>query len=80
LTVLNIEAGKVRRQMEDSKGHICREWRHLGEAVKSGAYLKGKDLDQAIWNLGIVLGRTFHETLATPEDFDESVESTRAPW
>ncbi len=78
LTFLNIEAGKVRRQIEDRPGHVRREWRALKAVVENGARLKGNDLDQAVWNLSIILGRTFLETRATYDYLEKSRQESGA--
>jgi hypothetical protein len=78
LTFLNIEAGKVMRQIEDRPGHVCQEWRRLEETVTSGVRLRGKDLDQALWNLSIILGRTYHETRLTYEYLEKSRQDSGA--
>lgn len=65
LTFLNIEATKIRDQMCDPRGHLTTEWRILEETIKKEKQLNGSDLDRAIWNLSMILGRTYHETLDT---------------
>lgn len=65
LTFLNIEAGKISSQMKSESGNITRQWRELEETVKKDRELEGSELDRAIWNLSIILGRTYHETRQT---------------
>lgn len=67
LTFLNNEAGKISRQIEDGEGNVCPEWRTLEKNVREGAQFEGEDLDKAIWNLSMILGRTYQETRATYE-------------
>ncbi len=61
LTFLNIEAQKIHRQICNKEGGTCTEWHDLERAVEQRS-LEGAELDQAIWNLSIILGRTYRET------------------
>lgn len=71
LTFLNVEARKIRNQMTDESGSETVEWRKLEEDIaKSG--LKGKDLDQAVWNLSKILGRTYQEVKNSYEYLEKS--------
>ncbi|NLV66930.1 MAG: hypothetical protein GXY14_04560 [Spirochaetes bacterium] len=64
LTYLNIESHKIKNQIHDESGRISQEWTTLEHHVKSGE-LQGAELDKALWNLGIILGRSFQETKDT---------------
>ncbi len=66
LTFLNIEAKKISRQACFDK-QFTGEWRALGTAVANGGSPQGEKLDKALWNLSIILGRTYKETKATYE-------------
>jgi len=66
LTFLNIEAKKISRQACSGK-QLTGEWRALGTAVANGGSPQGEKLDKALWNLSIILGRTYKETKATYE-------------
>jgi hypothetical protein len=72
LTFLNIEAGKIRRQIDDEEGSVCPEWHALEEGVRRGARFEGEELDRAVWNLSMILGRTYQETRATYEYLEKS--------
>lgn len=71
LTFLNIEAHKIKNQIIDSSGNKTAEWLILEKDVKN-ATLQGPDLDKAVWNLSIILGRTFSETRDTFQYMEES--------
>jgi len=61
LTFLNIESHKISGQIMDENGETSHEWKMLQQhamAENPG----GKELDRALWNLSIILGRTFNET------------------
>ncbi|HOP63422.1 MAG TPA: hypothetical protein PK358_10720 [Spirochaetota bacterium] len=64
LTFLNIESHKIKNQIHDENGKITAEWSVL-ESHVSGGELRGPELDRALWNLSIILGRTFQETRDT---------------
>ena len=61
LTFLNIEAQKIHRQICNKEGGTCTEWHDLEKVVRQ-RNVEGAELDQAIWNLSIILGRTYRET------------------
>ncbi|MCJ7772992.1 MAG: hypothetical protein MUP22_07655 [Desulfobacterales bacterium] len=62
VTFLSIEANKIFQQMKDRDGNTTNTWKELENVVESNAQLSGDTLDHALWNLSIILGRTFHET------------------
>ncbi len=66
LTFLTIEAKKISRQAYVDK-QFTSKWQALAEAVDIGGSLQGERLDTALWNLSIILGRTYRETKATYE-------------
>ncbi len=65
VTFLNIEAGKIFRQMKDLAGNYSREWSLLAGIIDSDKKLNGESLDKALWNLSVILGRTLQETRET---------------
>jgi len=71
LTFLNIEAHKIKNQIFDESAHKTPEWLMLEESIKAD-FLEGPELDKALWNLSIILGRTFNETRNTYEYLDHS--------
>lgn len=71
LTFLNIESQKIQQQICDKEGGTCSEWHDLGKAARGELVLEGAVLDQAIWNLSIILGRTYKETRQTYESMSK---------
>lgn len=67
LTFLVIESEKIFNQICNKEGEIRQEWTQLEEYVNNGVELSGGKLDKAIWNLSIILGRTYKETKETYE-------------
>ncbi|MGI9535827.1 MAG: DUF6909 family protein [Desulfocapsaceae bacterium] len=64
LTFLNIEAQKISRQVKSSR-EFTREWQQLNQTVHREEELEGEELDASLWNLSIILGRTYKETKET---------------
>jgi hypothetical protein len=77
ITFLNIEAQKIQQQICDKEGGTCSEWHDLGKAAHGEQELKGAVLDQAIWNLSIILGRTYQETRASYENMNKAHRGQR---
>lgn len=78
MTFLYIEAKKLYDRMKDDSGNPTKEWKELEKAVGLGGDLSGKDLDRAIWNLSILLGRPYHKTKETYDYFEKSKNKTKA--
>ena len=76
LTFLYIEARKIHARMKDEAGNITIEWNDLEKTVQrfhqSAVSLSGTELDQAIWNLSIILGRSYRETRQSYEYFEKN--------
>lgn len=70
ITFLNIEAQKIQQQICDKEGGTCPEWHDLAKAARGEIVLEGAALDQALWNLSIILGRTYRETRSTYESMN----------
>ena len=66
LSFLNIEAKKISKQAR-SADQYTNEWEALAAAVDNSGSSQGDKLDKALWNLSIILGRTYKETKATYE-------------
>ena len=78
MTFLYVEAKKVHKRMLDAEGNPAVEWKQLEKTVAKGDEISGKELDQAIWNLSVLLGRTYHETKETYEYFEKSKNEMNA--
>ncbi len=62
MTFLNIEAGKIHDRMYDDDGRTTVEWAELESVARNTDALSREGLDSAIWNLSLILGRSYHET------------------
>jgi Family of unknown function (DUF6909) len=75
ITFLHIEAEKIFQQINYKEGKVSVEWLDLEKVVTGGEELSGAALDQAIWNLSILLGRTYKETKTTYEYLEKHKKS-----
>ena len=75
LTFLEIEARKLLSQIQDHRGELSREWRQLAAIIHEEKSLDGTELDQALWDLSVILGRTFQETRAAWEYLERPSET-----
>jgi uncharacterized protein DUF6909 len=78
LTFLTIEAQKIQERMRDESGHPTVEWMALEKIVHGGPLPSGADLDQALWNLSIILGRSFRQTRAIYENLEAGRQNTNS--
>jgi hypothetical protein len=78
LTFLYIEAQNIHSIMRDQEGNLTTEWKDFEKFMKTEDELDGEQLNRAIWNLSIILGRTFHETKDTYEYFERSRKELNA--
>jgi hypothetical protein len=73
LTFLTIESQKVFERIGDKEGRTSLEWLDLERVIDQGTdTLVGASLDQAIWNLSIILGRTYRETRESYEYLEKN--------
>ncbi len=78
LTFLNIEAKKIYRRIQDDSGNTRIEWDLLEKIALSTKKLSAKGLDSAIWNLSIILGRSFHETRESFESLEKNKQNHKS--
>ena len=78
LTFLNIEADKVYNKMINRSGQKTLEWKNFEEDLSLGNSLKGERLDRAVWNLSILIGKTYHETRQVFEYLEKAKEQTNS--
>jgi len=71
LTFLNIEARNIAAK-NLTGDELTREWKELCRLVEANQDPSGEDLDQALWNLSIILGRTYRETQQTYEYLEKN--------
>lgn len=72
ITFLNIEARKIAKHMVDDQGNITFEWKDLEQTVANVDKLNSREMEKAIWNLSLILGRSYHETRATYDYFEKT--------
>ncbi len=78
MTFLNIEAKKIHKRIMDDSGNTRIEWNMLEKTVRSKEKLSKKKLDSAIWNLSIILGRSYHETRQAFESLEKNRKENKS--
>jgi len=78
LTFLYIEAKHIYSKTRDEDGKPIREWLRFEKDVHREEKLTDEDLEQAIWNLSILLGRTYHETKDTYDYLDKAKDELKS--
>ena len=78
LTFLYIEAKKIYSNVRDEEENLSQEWQRLEDHVKRGGELAGAELDKAIWDLSLILGRTYQETKETYAYMEKAREETNS--
>jgi len=74
LTFMFVEAEKIRRNSEDSKGRKLRDWYQLEEIVRLEGEGEPFHLEVAYTYLSTLLGRTYQETVAACRRFASDPE------
>lgn len=72
LTFLYIESRKIYGRMKDDSGNMTIEWKDLEQTVLNFDSLSERQLDQAIWNLSIIVGRSYHQTRQSYDYFEKN--------
>lgn len=78
LTFLYIAAHNIHSKMRDQDGNLTTEWKDFENFMETGGEPDSEHLNRALWNLSIILGRTFHETRETYEYFERSRKELNA--
>ena len=72
MTFLNIEAGKIFQKMHDEYGNARSEWLKLEAFVLQNQEITPEELDSAILNMSIILGRPYHETRESYDNLEKN--------
>ena len=78
LTFMYIEAKKIYSNVRDEEENLSQEWKRLEDHVNHGGELEGAALDKALWDLSIILGRTYQETKETYAYMQKNKEETNS--
>ena len=78
LTFMYIEAKKIYSNVRDEEENLSQEWKRLEDHVNHGGELEGALLDKALWDLSIILGRTYQETKETYAYMQKNKEETNS--
>lgn len=72
ITFLNLEARKICSRMIDEQGRPTNEWKDLEKIIARLDSLTSREVEQAIWDLSLIAGRSYHETKAAYESFEKN--------
>ncbi len=72
ITFLYAEAKKIHSRMNDDSGNRAVEWKDLEKSFINRTQIGAGDLDQAIWNLSLLLGRPYQEARETYEYLEKN--------
>ena len=78
MTFLFSEAKKIHARMKDDADDISIEWSELQHTVAHLHELNETQLDQALWNLSILLGRSYQETKKSYTYLEENRQRNRS--
>jgi hypothetical protein len=78
LTFLYIEAKHIYKKTRDETGVPIREWQQFENDLLREPDMSSTELEKAIWNLSIILGRTYHETRETYDYFQEAKDKLKS--
>ncbi len=78
MAFLNMEARKIHRRMLDDYGNPRMEWRELERVVNKQTNLSVSELDSAIWNLSLILGRPYHETREAYDSLEKNRQENQS--
>ena len=78
LTFLYSEAQKIHGRMKTENNMLTLEWRSLEKTMAAMDTLDAHQLDQALWNLSIILGRPYQETRDTYDYLENSKTEHRS--
>jgi len=72
ITFLNLEAKKIFSRMTDELGRTPNEWKDLEKIMPHIESLTSVEVEQAIWDLSLIVGRSYHETKTAYESFEKN--------
>jgi hypothetical protein len=78
LTFLYIEAKHIYRKTRDEDGAPIGEWQQFENDLFREQELSEAELEKAIWNLSIILGRTYHETRESYDYFEDEKNTLKS--
>jgi hypothetical protein len=72
ITFLNLEAKKIHSRMTDEADTKTNEWRDLEKIIDRLDCLDKKEVEQAIWDVSLIVGRSYSETRKAFESFEKN--------
>ena len=78
ITFLNLEAKKIERRMTDETDIKTNEWHDLEKIIHRIDSLSSREVEQAIWDLSLIVGRSYHETRKAYESFEKNKQEHKS--
>jgi hypothetical protein len=78
ITFLNLEAKKIYHRMTDEADIKTNEWCDLEKIIDRIDSLGSREVEQAIWDVSLILGRSYHETRKTYESFEKNKKESKS--
>ncbi len=79
LSFLNIEAGKIQARIMRESGGMTNEWRDLQRVVEHPETTASEqELERAVWNLSLIVGRPYSETRQTYEHLEKNRQAANS--
>jgi len=78
ITFLNLEAQKIHSRMTDEADIKTNEWGDLEKVIHRINNLTGKEVEQAIWDVSLIVGRSYHETRKAYESFEKNKQEKKS--
>ncbi len=78
ITFLNLEAKKIQSRMTDEADIKTNEWRDLEKVIERIETLSNLEVEQAIWDVSLILGRSYHETRKAFDSFEKNKQEKKS--
>ncbi|MBC2717477.1 MAG: hypothetical protein HF978_19390 [Desulfobacteraceae bacterium] len=78
ITFLNLEAKKIQSRMTDETDIVTNEWHDLEKIIGRIDSLSTREAEQAIWDLSLIMGRSYHETRKAYESFEKNKQENKS--
>lgn len=78
ITFLNLEAKKIHSRMIDETDTKTNEWRDLEKVIDRIDGLESKEVEQAIWDVSLIVGRSYHETRKAYDSFERNKRENKS--
>ncbi len=78
ITFLNLEAQKIQNRMTDEADIKTNEWRDLEKSMGRIDSFSPREVEQVIWDVSLIVGRSYHETRKAFESFEKNKQEKKS--